>query len=367
MKEIEIAVIGAGPAGLCAALSAASLGAQVTLFDRKEKIGGQLVKQTHKFFGSKQHYASQRGIEIPNILFQDTTEVQKNNISFCLNTWVLGYYSEENLLLTEQNNRLQSFKPQKIIVATGASENMLAFPNNDLPGIYGAGAVQTLMNEQGVLPGKRVLMVGAGNIGLIVSYQLAQAGAEVVTIVDAAPHIGGYLVHAAKVRRLGIPILTSHTIKEAYGDGFVEGAVICELDQNWEPVVGTERDLNVDVICISVGLSPLADFLWRAGCKMKYVPTLGGYVPLRSEELETSVPGIYVAGDVAGVEEASAAMVEGRLAGICAARSLGYGRDSFAKNKQEALQDIEILRSGPRGEPIKSGLQKVVLEGGGPC
>ncbi len=124
---------------------------------------------------------------------------------------------EDGVISIEQNEKYIKIKPQSIIVATGASEKFLTFPNNDLPGIYGAGAVQTLMNVYGVAPGKNVVMVGAGNIGLIVSYQLMQAGINVKAIIDASPKIGGYLVHASKIRRMGIPILTSHTVKYAHG------------------------------------------------------------------------------------------------------------------------------------------------------
>jgi len=362
MRKTEIAVIGGGPAGLMAALAAAEMGANVTLIDRNSRLGGQLVKQTHMFFGSEKEYASVRGIDIGKIL---ASEVMKNpKITTMLDSTVIGYYPDDGVLGVEiEEKKFVKIKPEKVIVATGASEKFLPFKNNDLPGIYGAGAVQTLMNEHGVVPGKNVLMVGAGNIGLIVSYQLMQAGVNVKAIIDAAPKIGGYLVHASKVARLGIPILTSHTVKAAYADqltGALERAVIWQLDEKWQPIPGTEKVLQVDVMCISVGLSPLAEILWQAGCKMKYVPQLGGHVALRNENMETSVPGIYVAGDVAGVEEASSAMIEGRLAGLNAAKSLGYDNGTYAEKREEALKQLESLRSGPVGEKIRQGLAQLV-------
>lgn len=358
VRKTDVAVVGAGPAGLSAAAAAAQAGARVVLIDRSEWCGGQLIKQTHAFFGSERQYASVRGIEIARLL----TEIVQNlpNAEVMTGCTALGYYPDDGVLGLEKEGRFLKLKPKCLIVATGASERALAFPNNDLPGVYGAGAVQTLMNVYGVLPGRRVLMVGAGNIGLIVSYQLVQAGAEVAAIVEAAPKIGGYLVHAAKVRRLGVPILTSHTVKEAHGTDCVEGATIWELDGAFSPVPGTERRLEVDVICIAVGLSPLAELLWQAGCAMEYVPELGGHVPLRNEFMETSVKGVYVAGDVAGVEEASSAMVEGRLAGLAAAKSLGCGREEdLARQIEEAQKELAALRSGPVGEKIRRGLARV--------
>ncbi|MCF6464521.1 NAD(P)/FAD-dependent oxidoreductase [Clostridium sp. Cult2] len=359
MKTTEIAIIGGGPAGLSAAISAAYSGAKITIIERNHNLGGQLKKQTHKFFGSQKQYASTRGFDIATIL-ENELKKYKDQVEILTNATVLGLY-EDDVLTIEHDRQYIKLKPEKIIVTTGASEKFLAFPNNDLPGIYGAGAVQTLMNEYGVKPGNNVLMVGAGNIGLIVSYQLMQAGVNVKAIIDAAPKIGGFLVHASKVRRMGIPILTSHTIKYAHGKETVEKATIWQLDNNWEPIPNTEKDLDVDVICISVGLSPLTEFLWHIGCKMKYIPELGGHVPIRNENLETNVPGIFVAGDVAGIEEASSAMVEGRLAGLCAANSLGYIKEDYELLKEDCIQQLDSLRSGPVGEKIRIGINKVIV------
>lgn len=362
MKSAEIVIIGAGPAGLMATLAAVEMGARVILIDRNSNLGGQLVKQTHMFFGSEKEYASIRGIDIGKLL---AAEVLKNpKVEVIADSTVISYYPDDGVLGVEVKEKtFLKIKADKIIVATGASERFLPFKNNDIPGIYGAGAVQTLMNEQGVIPGQNVLMVGAGNIGLIVSYQLMQAGVKVKAIIDAAPSIGGYLVHASKVARLGVPILTSYSVKAAYANeltGSLSRAVIWQVDENWQPIPGSEKVLNVDVMCISVGLSPLTELLWQAGCAMKYIPPLGGHVPLRNEYMETTVSGIYVAGDAAGVEEASSAMIEGRVAGLNAAKSLGYDNGTYNDKLHEALKQLESLRSGPVGEKIRQGLAQLV-------
>ncbi|MDQ7094473.1 FAD/NAD(P)-binding oxidoreductase [Desulfosporosinus sp. PR] len=364
MKEVEILIIGGGPAGLSAAAAAAGLGANILLLERDDRLGGQLVKQTHKFFGSKKQYAGERGYQIGDLLIGQCSAQPK--VEVWPETTVLGIY-EDGVVTAEKDGQHLKIKPQKIIVATGASEKMIAFPNNDLPGIYGAGAVQTLMNVHGIVPGRRVLMVGAGNIGLIVSYQLLQAGVEVAAIIEAAPTIGGYLVHASKIRRAGVPILTSHTIQEAYGQESVEGARICRLDENWQAVAGSEQDLKVDVICLAVGLSPLTELCFQADCAMNYIPELSGHVPLRNDYLETTRAGLYVAGDVSGVEEASSAMVEGRLAGVSAAYSLGYGQDVAPRLQAEALAELSELRSGPAGQKTLQGLKKLMAKGEAVC
>ena len=373
-------MIGGGPAGLCAALSASSLGAKVLLAERDDVPGGQLVKQTHKFFGSEKQYAGDRGIHIGQMLLENAQN--DPNIEIWTNSTVLSIYEDGVVTVEHTENVKQSpdgslnetngspsettlkhikVKPKRIIIATGAAEKFLAFPGNDLPGIYGAGAVQTLMNVDGVKPAERVLMVGAGNIGLIVSYQLMQAGVEVAAVIEGLPEIGGYLVHASKIRRAGIPVLTRHTILEAYGDGQVEGAVIAEIDEKWRSIPGTEQKIPCDTICLAVGLSPLTELAWQAGCEMGYIRELSGHVPLLNDKLETTCPGIYCAGDVSGIEEASSAMVEGRLAGISAAASLGHGKDEALILQKEAINELLELRSGPMGEHIRAGIEKMEI------
>lgn len=356
--ETDIAIVGGGPAGLSAALDAAKLGCRVKVFDENHRAGGQLIKQTHMFFGSREHYARIRGVDISEKLLEQMSHL---DIELHLNSAVIGYFHPHTLAMI-QDGQLKRVTAKKIIIATGASENMLAFENNDLPGVYGAGAVQTLMNVFGVLPGRRVLMVGAGNIGVIVSYQLFQAGVEVVAVIEATPKIGAYQVHASKIARMGVPILTSHTIRRAVGTEKVEAAEIVQLDENWQEITGTVQLLEVDTICLAVGLNPSSEILSQAGARMKYIPALGGNVALHDENLESTVPGVYVAGDVSGIEEASSAMLEGRLAGIAAAESLVGASPAIQAKKTEVLEGLRQLREGPFGEKTRLGNAQLAQE-----
>ena len=359
MIKTDVLVIGGGPAGISAALACGKNGVNTTLVEERNFLGGQLIKQTHRFFGSREERAGTRGIKIADDLMR---EIENNeNINLCLGTRALGYYKEENIFTVLQNEKMLKFLPKRIIFATGAFEKSLTFENNDLPGIYGAGAVQTLMNIYGVKPANRILMIGSGNIGLIVSYQLIQADVEVAGIVEAAPFIGGYTVHASKIRRLGIPIFTSQTIKRAIGKENVKSAEIVQLDKDWKEIKGTEKEIECDCICLSVGLNPLIDILSQSGCETRYISELGGEVPTRNENMQTSLENVYVAGDLSGIEEATAAMLEGELAGLCATKSI---KESSEINKRisKIKNNLNTLRSGPTGTKIRSGLKKLISD-----
>lgn len=358
MMTIEVLVVGGGPAGLCAAISAAESGADVLVAERSSILGGQLIKQTHMFFGSEKQYAGTRGIDITEIL---TGKLRKmKNVKISHDATVLSIY-EDGVVAIDFNGKYSKVRPKRVIIATGAAEKSLAFTNNDMPGIYGAGAVQTLMNIYGVRPGQNVLMVGAGNIGLIVSYQLMQAGVNVKAILDASPKIGGYLVHASKIRRMGVPILTRHTVKRADGKESLERATVIELDDNWKEIPGSEREFEVDALCVSVGLTPLTELLFQAGCEMKMIGEFGGYVPLRTKELKTSNDVFYIAGDVGGIEEASSAMVEGHIAGLAAAKSLGHVHSNYDLLSLDYQEQLLSLRAGHSGDRIRSGLTKATI------
>lgn len=351
----DLVVIGGGPAGMTTALTAKEFDIDVLIIDDNPILGGQLIKQTHKFFGSKDYYCGFRGFQISELLRK---EIKNKDVPVMCNTTATGVYPGFEIG-TYDGAQYSEVECQSIVVATGAREKFLTFENNDLPGVYGAGAVQTLMNVYGVFPGYRALMVGSGNIGLIVSYQLLQAGVEVPYLVEILPYIGGWFVHGAKVARAGTKILTSHTILSAVGEDSVCGAVIAKVDERFRPIKGEEKRIDVDLICLACGLSPLADLLWQVGCKMSYIPELGGYLAWHNERMETSKPGIFVAGDVAGIEEATTAMLEGKIAGISAAAYL-KGKDArFNKIREKANVELSKIRAGDFSGVVIDGLKRL--------
>jgi len=357
-QPLDLLVIGGGPAGLCAAVEAAPFDLKILVVDDGPAFGGQLVKQTHKFFGSKLQLAGTRGLRIGQMLYEEL--LQYPNVVLWHDSRVLGVYPD-GVVTVDRAGTYHKFKPQRTVIATGAAEKFLAFPGNDLPGVYGAGAVQTLMNVHGVLPAKRLLMVGAGNIGLIVGYQLLQAGCSVAAVVEGLPTYGGYQVHASKLRRAGVPILVNHTIKRALGEDRVTGAEIVR-HKDWVPIPGTEREIECDAICLAVGLSPQNTLARMAGAEHAYVGEFGGWVPKRKPTGETTVPGLYVAGDCAGVEEATSAMIEGRVAGIDAACKLEkIPLVEYTHRMVDLERQLVELRSGPISTHIRAGLEKVLI------
>lgn len=341
MKRYDLIVVGAGPAGLSAAIQAAKYGVHVAVFDENAAPGGQLFKQIHKFFGSKEHHAKIRGFNIGKELLE---EAEAAGVTVHLNSVVMGLYGNKEILVNS-NGETAHYKGDAIIVAAGAMENMIPFDGWTLPGVMGAGAAQTLMNLHGVQPGQRVLMVGSGNVGLVVGYQLMQAGVKLEAIIDAAPRVGGYGVHAAKVARMGVPFYLSHTVVKAEGTDHVTGAVIAQVDNHFQPIPGTEKHFDVDTVCMAVGLSPMSQLTSMIKCKMT---DRGGSLPVVDGHGETSIRGIYSAGDAAGIEEASSAMINGRIAGTAAAAELGY--------LDEAASEEEITRLRASLQQLHEGM-----------
>ncbi len=318
--ETDVLVIGGGPAGINAAIELGTLGVRTLVVDDKNEFGGKLTLQTHTFFGSRDDcYAGTRGIEIARIL---THRLERYpSVSVMLDTTAVGAFYDKQVGL-QQGGRYLLVKPRIALVACGAREKSLAFPGCDLPGVYGAGAFQTILNRDLVLPTKRLFIVGGGNVGLITGYHAIQAGITVVGLVEALPHCGGYKVHLDKLRRIGVPVYTSHTVLRAEGKDALERITIAKLDADWRPVAGTERSFAVDTLLVAVGLSPVNEL----------------YEKLVEYGIEC-----YKAGDAEEIAEASAAIFSGKITGRKIAKSLGH--DIEVPDEWEST--AKVLRSKP--------------------
>jgi NADPH-dependent 2,4-dienoyl-CoA reductase/sulfur reductase-like enzyme/Fe-S-cluster-containing hydrogenase component 2/bacterioferritin-associated ferredoxin len=317
----DVLIIGAGPAGLSAAIELGKCKVDTLIIDDKAHLGGKLLLQTHKFFGSIDDcYAGTRGIEIAKLL-QNEVEANKS-VNIWLNTIAVGIFSDKKVGVLKDDEYI-IIEPKKILMATGAREKMLSFPGNTLPGVYGAGAFQTLVNRDLVKPCNRLFIIGGGNVGLIAAYHALQAGINVVGLVEALPICGGYKVHEDKIRRLGVPVYTSHTILSANGKDRVTSITISKIDKNFKPIKGTERTFEVDTILIAVGLSPVDELYYRA---KEY-----GF-------------DVYSAGDAQEIAEASSAMFSGKIESYNILRSIGLLKK---KIPQEWVNKAKVLKSPP--------------------
>jgi sarcosine oxidase subunit alpha len=316
----DVMVIGAGPSGITAALEIAAVGASVILVDDKHRLGGKLVLQTHSFFGTVADcYAGTRGIDIATRLAARLAEC--SNVRVMLNTTAVACYQDNRVgVVTEKE--YMTIEPKRLLVAAGAREKALAFPGCDLPGVYGAGAFQTLVNRDLVRPSEKLFILGGGNVGLIAAYHAVQAGIGVVGMVEALPEVGGYKVHQDKIKRLGVPVWTSHTVKCASGTDRLESVTIVRVDSRFREIAGTERTFEADTLLVAVGLNPVAEL----------------YDQAKRFGMEA-----YCAGDALEIAEASAAIFSGRIVGREIARSLGRS----VEIPEEWRSRWEILKRRP--------------------
>ena len=335
IREIrtEILVIGGGPSGLAAAVELSEHGFEVVLVDDKAELGGKLVLQTHKFFGSEEDcYAGTRGYDIAKKLEQQLRASPK--VRIMTNSPMVGLYKDRKAGIYEnyENYILVDFKA--LVVAAGARERSILFPGNDLPGVYGAGAFQTLVNRDLVKAAEKVFVIGSGNVGLIGSYHALQAGIGVAGICEILPKINGYKVHADKIIRMGVPVYLNTTVLAVEGNGKVERVTIAEVDKDWNPLLDTARTFAVDTVLVATGLSPCDEFYQQA--------LAFGFTAV-------------TAGDAEEIAEASSAMFGGRIAALSLAKVMGRN----VTIDQEWLDKREVLKSRPGDiidrEPVTPG------------
>lgn len=265
--KTTVAIVGAGPAGLAVREEFNKVGIHNLVIDNNSKIGGQFLMQTHQFFFFEKvkRFGGLRGFDIASSLAGD------DHSGILLDSVVWDILEGKRLVVKNiASQEIFYVDADQIVVATGAVPFMPAFKNDDLPGVYTAAVVQRMMNNELTLLGRNILTVGAGNIGYLTSYQAMQAGASVKAIIEAMPREGGFPVQANRVRRLGIPILTSYILLEAIPNEDrtgVVGAIIAKCD-NFKPIPGTEMRIDgIDCINICTGLIP-DNQLFRKGIEV---------------------------------------------------------------------------------------------------
>ena len=302
-----VVIIGAGPAGLAVREEFNKYGVDNIVIDNNDKTGGQFTMQTHQlfFFEKEKRFGGMRGFDIARTLAGENTD------GIYLNSTVWDLLEGKRVTVKNiQTEEIFFVDADYLVVATGAVPFMPAFENDDLPGVYTAAVVQKMMNSELTLLGKNVLTIGAGNIGYLTSYQLMQAGAHVKAILEAMPREGGFPVQANRVRRLAIPILTSHMLLKAIPNkehNGIVGAVIARCE-NFRPVPGTETVIEgIDVINICTGLIPDNQLLTKGK------EVFGGRC--------------FAAGDAIRIGEGTSAVLKGRHTAMQIMMELGVRLD----------------------------------------
>jgi thioredoxin reductase/bacterioferritin-associated ferredoxin len=363
LKASDFVIVGGGPGGVAAAIKAAQAGVDVTLLDENERPGGQCFRQFEKGFTVTDSSVLGMDFNEGEQLLQQFSSMQ-NKIQYLNNTLVWGIF-EDRTLAVARNGISSSLGFKHLLVATGAYDRPVPFPGWTLPGVFTAGGAQKTVKSERVLPGENILLAGTGPLQLVVADQILKAGGKIAAILEAGNLSANWLQglkgiwgnwdflaegmrYLRSIRKADVPLLRSHIILEARGDGQVEEAVIAKVDKNWRSRPNTARSLKVDAICLGYGLVPSTELTMLAECEHKYDLSGGGYIPQRTADMETSVPGIYAVGDGAGVAGRKAAIAEGCIAGISVARSLGFishtGAGEEIKPHRKRLDRINRLR-----------------------
>lgn len=350
MREVELLVIGGGPAGITAATEAARMGTSVALIDENENLGGKVFGPA----GSTIQGSASDKIE-KNLRRQMLQDLDRfgDKISVYLNTEVWDIVDQRIVLLCTKEGSagdVKRIKCKKLIISVGALEKAIPFPGWTLPGVFSIGGLNTLV-KRGILPGERFLLAGSGPLQLVLADHLIHAGAKISAIVNAvslrdiaaravqlftsidALRLRSGLQYLWHIKRHKVPVYSSYVISKVHGSREVEKAEIVKVDRSWNPIRGTEKEIKVDTIAYGLGLIPCTELTGLCGCQHIYDKRLGYWRVEINSKMETSVPGIFAAGDGLTIKGYMAAIEQGRIAAIEAGTQL----DRVDKTKADRL------------------------------
>lgn len=349
----DVLVVGGGPAGMAAAARAAAANLSVTLVDERITLGGQIYKRMGPGFVVDDPHAVSHDYAAGSELI---AAVETAGVRIRLRTALIAL-EDRRAILCEDDTRISTLDARCLILAPGAYDRPVAFPGWTLPGVITAGGAQTLVKTQRVLPGERIVFAGSGPVALAFPAQLHGQGANIALILEAGPGPGAsdvaamlavaagnttLLRDAARYRleliRARIPLRYRRIVVRAEGQERVEAVVHAAVDSDWRPIEGTEERVTCDALCLGYGFLPSVELLRLAGCALDEDEDRGGAVVRVDEWLQTTVPGIFAAGDGAGVEGSLVAVDEGRLAAIGVARELGALSGTDAQRESAPLR-----------------------------
>ncbi|MSP89055.1 MAG: FAD-binding protein [Alphaproteobacteria bacterium] len=344
MIDTDLAIIGAGAAGLAAATEAVEHGLTVTIADDNPRAGGQYFRQPPLPFRRNGQSWFDKEATRANALFDVLGHPKVTHIPDAV-VWNLP---EPNVLAVAAGDRSTRVRAGAIVVATGAHDRPVPFPGWTLPGVITAGGAQNLLKGNRMVPGRRIVVAGNGPLLFVVGASLVRAGVDVAAIVEAAPvnarltaALPGLLAAPKLLRqaidyrwtllRAGVPVRTGMTAVAAHGEENVNAVSIAPIDGEGRIDRNRIERVDCDALVVGFGLTPSVELMRLIGCDLDFHPARGGWLPRRSTGFETSVPGVFAAGDGAAIGGVEIALLEGRLAALEAAVRLGRARDASVR------------------------------------
>ncbi len=349
--RVDVLVIGAGPAGLAAAISAKKAGVDnLIVLEREDHPGGILRQCIHNGFGLHRFKEELTG---PEYAQRDIDTAAEMGIDIRTGVTVLSVSNEKRVTAVSRENGLQIFEAKSIVLAMGCRERprgALAIPGTRCAGIYSAGTAQKFVNLEGYMPGRRVVILGSGDIGLIMARRMTLQGAKVLACVELMPYSSGLNRNIVQcLQDYNIPLYLSHTVIDIHGKERLTGVTVAKVDENRRPIPGTEMEFECDTLLLSVGLIPENEL--SAGAGVALSPVTSGAVV--SDTLETSVPGVFACGNVLHVHDlVDHVSNESFRAGEMAAR--------YAKGERRTGREIPVKD----GKGVRGVVPQKLLLGG---
>lgn len=343
MKVYDIVIIGGGPAGMAAAIAAKKQGIErILILERDRELGGILNQCIHNGFGL---HTFQEELTGPEYADRFIGQVKSYNIEYKLNTMVMDVSRDKRVTAMNREEGMFEIQAKAIILAMGCRERSrgaLNIPGYRPAGIYSAGTAQRLVNMEGFLPGREVVILGSGDIGLIMARRMTLEGAKVKVVAELMPYSGGLKRNIVQcLDDYKIPLKLSHTVIDIKGKERVEGVTLAEVDENRRPIKGTEEFYSCDTLLLSVGLIPENEISGAMGVELN--PVTSG--PKVNERLETSIEGVFACGNVLHVHDlVDFVSEEAAAAGKNAAMYVQEGESASEQGRKIKLRPLEGVR-----------------------
>ena len=343
MKVYDIVIIGGGPAGMAAAVAAKKQGIErILILERDRELGGILNQCIHNGFGL---HTFQEELTGPEYADRFIGQVKLYNIEYKLNTMVMDVSRDKRVTAMNREEGMFEIQAKAIILAMGCRERSrgaLNIPGYRPAGIYSAGTAQRLVNMEGFLPGRGVVILGSGDIGLIMARRMTLEGAKVKVVAELMPYSGGLKRNIVQcLDDYKIPLKLSHTVIDIKGKERVEGVTLAEVDENRRPIKGTEEFYSCDTLLLSVGLIPENEISGAMGVELN--PVTSG--PKVNERLETSIEGVFACGNVLHVHDlVDFVSEEAAAAGKNAAMYVQEGESASEQGRKIKLRPLAGVR-----------------------